>query len=147
MLYVSSEKIYYTREFIISISSYNSLLESPLPRCAPAVPIVAPTLARKLDTVHIKTVNSSSVIPSVRLATPSSPSLARRPEPLALADLECDVPRASNCMLPDRDLRRDDDCVVYMSWSPSVASSAGARGSAGAIVSRLPGPTPVTAQR
>lgn len=71
------------------------------------------TLARKLDKVQRKTVTSKRQMPSVLLATPASPSLARQP---ALAG--------------DFDRRRTDEVIEA---ARSAASSENRRGSSGAL--------------
>lgn len=95
------------------------------------------TLARKLDKVHINTVNSNNIIPNVRLATPCSPKRSRKVPLPALNDEDLDTPWASSGTEPnpDCDCRREpaasSPCVCC--WS---ASSAGISGSVGAIFSR-----------
>lgn len=94
-------------------------------------PAGALTLARKLDNVHINTVNSNKIIPNVRLATPCSPKLPRKVPLLALSDEDLDTPWASSGTDPDCDCRRDP--AGSPCWG---ASSAGITGSVGAIFSR-----------
>lgn len=86
MLYVPSEKMYCDQSanlpsfYPISPSSFPV---SPAPILHPPSPLTTDqatkkilTLAKKFDTVHKNTTTNNSAIPSVRRATPPSPSLA-----------------------------------------------------------------------
>lgn len=94
-------------------------------RCLPTE-TGCPTLARKLDVVHRKTVTSSNSIPSVRLAKPPSPSFARHP---GFDELLCDsandaIDALKSPALSDKDLRRAGEFPGTR--SPGIIGSVGA---------------------
>lgn len=108
------------------------------------------TLAMKFESVHRNTTTSSSVIPSVRLATPPRPSLARTPPAVAAGAAGSAVPATSDnkgdcdtgpASMPaaDGDLRREkeeeeeEDKAPWRPAFPVCASGARSPGRSGSV--------------
>lgn len=72
-----------------------------------------PTLARKLETVHKKTVSSNNTIPNVRLATPINPNFALSPDLELLLPLPLPLPVVSPS--EDSDDVRARSCTLVLS--------------------------------
>ena len=98
------------------------------------------TLARKLDRVQRQTVSRRRQMPRVRRATPMSPSLARKVAVLLDEARPGETARrfgwmTLKCVVMECDRRRASAVGDVAASSSSNASSAGARGSIGAMVS------------